>query len=706
MASMSREDTIQRLQELGVLNPADRNGHIDVGPANLQGADLRGADLREADLRQAHLGKARLEEANLQGALLPQSLWGVELTEANLREANLAGATIRSRSLKRVDLRGADLREAKLCRSFMSGTDLSQAQLQGIDLSGCTLYRAILMGADLTQANLQKADLGRALLNGANLSGADLSQAALDGADLSGAILDEDTRLTRASMTGTYLRGTYLGPLHLRETDFTQSLFYRKKDWDRNRIKTPFKDPRTGLEIPSSLLAQTVPQLWGIMCFGLGIGGAVFGCGSLRYGLELGVVLALPLGLMAGVVYEFCTPGRRVQEDDPRVDKALGGVSFGAILGVFFGLSFGWWCGLLGVGLGLGLGLLFGLGVKRVMVKLHHAIARAQHFRQHPHLRRQRPEGPDNAPQPAGHERTSRGIEAYNRGVVLIGFGVSTLIFFGWGIKDHFLAIILSLAVLPVGVPLFVGLGLLYQRYHYTQIVSRLRKANPDRPMNTSWTLRDCAPLLPYQVRTGEFTEFMGSGQGDRPLQGRDPATEIPILLAQFELAMWGERYKQASFQPRKSWPGWFWAPLFSGAVLWEPPGKFFPAVQLLVEKSRGGPCKSLYPLAPHRYADGQPYISLAIAEPYSSDDSDQVEWIFLWLQVQRAGDRLNWQFEVTRLNPYRGWCGVSVEHNKAAHGLFRTALSEWNTVLTDWDKPPSPPDPTSGVVRGRKSAD
>ena len=70
---MTREETIERLKELGVANPVDEEGQIvlrgaDLRGANLRGALLQGADLRNADLRGTDLRGAGLRGANLRGA--------------------------------------------------------------------------------------------------------------------------------------------------------------------------------------------------------------------------------------------------------------------------------------------------------------------------------------------------------------------------------------------------------------------------------------------------------------------------------------------------------------------------------------------------------------------------------------------------------------------------------------------------------------
>ena len=82
---MTREETIERLKELGVENPVDEEGRI-----NLAGADLQGADLTRAHLAHAHLAGANLTRTQLQGTVL---------AGANLYRADLTGAVYNHRTM-------------------------------------------------------------------------------------------------------------------------------------------------------------------------------------------------------------------------------------------------------------------------------------------------------------------------------------------------------------------------------------------------------------------------------------------------------------------------------------------------------------------------------------------------------------------------------------------------------------------------------
>ena len=97
---MTREETWQRLVELGSVE-----GNVPIGPFklvgfNLEGIGLRGADFMGADLVGANLMGADLREANLEGA---------DLMEANLIVADLRGAIFEGAIFKGAAFEGAVL---------------------------------------------------------------------------------------------------------------------------------------------------------------------------------------------------------------------------------------------------------------------------------------------------------------------------------------------------------------------------------------------------------------------------------------------------------------------------------------------------------------------------------------------------------------------------------------------------------------------
>jgi hypothetical protein len=168
---MTREQTWQRLVEMGVVA-----GEMPYGPFKMRGADLKGADLKGADLAGADLIGANLRGANLVGA----NLVGSYLMGSYLIGSYLIGAYLEGAYLMVADLREADLREATLER-----TDLVEANLRGANLRGANLRGTNLKGADLREANLMVADLRGADLEGANLEGANLEGADIEAAGMS-----------------------------------------------------------------------------------------------------------------------------------------------------------------------------------------------------------------------------------------------------------------------------------------------------------------------------------------------------------------------------------------------------------------------------------------------------------------------------------------------------------------------------------------
>ena len=146
---MNREETKQKLIELGI-TPEMLEGDVwDLADADLSGANLSRADLRGADLSRADLRGANLRGADLRGADLSRA----DLSRADLRGANLSRADLRWADLRDANLRGADLRDANLSRANLRGANLRGADLRGADLRG----------ADLSDANLSRADLYEAV---------------------------------------------------------------------------------------------------------------------------------------------------------------------------------------------------------------------------------------------------------------------------------------------------------------------------------------------------------------------------------------------------------------------------------------------------------------------------------------------------------------------------------------------------------------
>jgi hypothetical protein len=95
---MNKEETRQRLIELGIAPEMVVGGVWDVRDANLSDANLTGADLSDVDLSDAVLTVANLTGADLRGA---------DLRWADLRWANLSGADLSNADLTVANLSGA-----------------------------------------------------------------------------------------------------------------------------------------------------------------------------------------------------------------------------------------------------------------------------------------------------------------------------------------------------------------------------------------------------------------------------------------------------------------------------------------------------------------------------------------------------------------------------------------------------------------------
>jgi uncharacterized protein YjbI with pentapeptide repeats len=215
---MTREETWQRLVELGAVQGEMPQDHwqlirISLLGADLREADLSGADLRAAALKRANLSGADLSWANLRGADLSEAdlsgadLNGLNLTSStNLRKANLTRANLIRTQLSGVNLSGAYLREANLLAAHLIQANLSEAQINMADLSWANLTKANLCKADLSWSYLIGANLCEADMSGVRLMGTHLISANLNRANLSQAIF-EDSNLNRADLSGATLTG-------------------------------------------------------------------------------------------------------------------------------------------------------------------------------------------------------------------------------------------------------------------------------------------------------------------------------------------------------------------------------------------------------------------------------------------------------------------------------------------------------------------
>ena len=174
---MTREETIQRLKELGFENPVNEEGRIDLNSADLRDADLAYADLAYAEMTGANLEIADLYNADLGGA----DLKSAKLTDTHLGSANLAGANLQNANLWNANLSGAGLEHTNLSRGILVNANLSHADMTSADLRDANLRRAILVRTNLHSANLGNADMIGTILRGTILEGANIEGAILWG---------------------------------------------------------------------------------------------------------------------------------------------------------------------------------------------------------------------------------------------------------------------------------------------------------------------------------------------------------------------------------------------------------------------------------------------------------------------------------------------------------------------------------------------
>ena len=209
---MTREETWQRLVELGGVKGDKPEGPWDLSGVDLPMADLKGANLAGVNLSGANLNMAKLDHANLSGA----NLIGAYLSGAILRKAEMKSTSLGGADLMHADLRDSDLTDARLHLAYLlmakldgaimkeaalDGANLTYAGLSGADLRGADLSSAIMIETHLEQANLRRALLIDTNLNRANLSAATLTGAVFYGCSTAGWKID-DIKVEYLYLTG------------------------------------------------------------------------------------------------------------------------------------------------------------------------------------------------------------------------------------------------------------------------------------------------------------------------------------------------------------------------------------------------------------------------------------------------------------------------------------------------------------------------
>lgn len=166
---------------------------------------------------------ARLEKLKLSGA----DLAGVDVRFANLRDSDLSQANLREAELFRTSFELSDLTEADLSKSNLAESNFLKSRMNGANMREAVLVSSSMEQATAPNLNLILADMTESHLLMADLSGSNLTGANLTSADLEGAIL-----------RGTNLSLTRLIGANLKDTDFTDSNWWRAQGLNDEQLQT------------------------------------------------------------------------------------------------------------------------------------------------------------------------------------------------------------------------------------------------------------------------------------------------------------------------------------------------------------------------------------------------------------------------------------------------------------------------------------
>jgi uncharacterized protein YjbI with pentapeptide repeats len=220
------------------------------GPAELFWA-LCQTEALEAERKRAFLAlletghsewrSARLQRLDLRGIdFTGKAMDGADLTGCNFSGTQLAGASLVNVELAVAELVGADLSRARLDGIHLFRSGLDQATLTDVSLRSAHLQEMSARGADFRGADLTDADLLMAKLTGSNLSMADFSGADLEAADL----------------RGTELTGARFEAAKLKDTDFSDSNWWRARGFTTQSMERLKKEFTPGEAADSRLRAD------------------------------------------------------------------------------------------------------------------------------------------------------------------------------------------------------------------------------------------------------------------------------------------------------------------------------------------------------------------------------------------------------------------------------------------------------------------
>jgi len=233
--TLSKEETWNRLVEIGVVK-----GDMPPGLWILYGASLREADLNGANLSKANLGRANLMYAELRGADLSEaSLTSATLYKTDLRGANLCSAFLTGAFLESANLSGANLSGANLERATLVSTNLEMTNLSGCHIFGVSVWK-LRLNKDTKQSDLVISDIGEPVITVDNIEVAQFIYLLLNNKNLRNTINTITTKVVLILGRFTPERKVILDALReeLRKHDLLPVLFDFEKPSNRNLTET------------------------------------------------------------------------------------------------------------------------------------------------------------------------------------------------------------------------------------------------------------------------------------------------------------------------------------------------------------------------------------------------------------------------------------------------------------------------------------
>lgn len=182
-------------------------------PADRKEAFLRLVAAGNREWRSANLNDLDFEDTTLDGVVLKNAVFdSCRFHKVHMYETKMSPGSFRLCRFTDADMIAIDLREAIVFKSTFLNCNLRQAQLTKASLEQSTLKNVDLSLADMAEAFLLLTRFEQCNLKGANLT---------------------DSTLTNARFIGTDLRGARLPGALFRDTDFTDSNWWRARGLPR-----------------------------------------------------------------------------------------------------------------------------------------------------------------------------------------------------------------------------------------------------------------------------------------------------------------------------------------------------------------------------------------------------------------------------------------------------------------------------------------